>query len=164
MNNKIWLSSPHMGGTELNYIHEAFEQNWVAPLGPNVNNFEEDLKKYLLSQKIRVIVILICTIIQSGVSIIIPYIYKILIDDVFPKKQVYDFYCCILILFVGFISNFLFSTAKDYKSKSIFKPSRNLRKAGFLAAILSNISRVLSTRSAGFCISSGFKANKIFTS
>lgn len=47
MNSKIWLSSPHMGGTELNYIQEAFEQNWVAPLGPNVNNFEEDLKKYL---------------------------------------------------------------------------------------------------------------------
>ena len=36
-----------MGGTELNYIHQAFEENWVAPLGPNVNNFEEDLKKYL---------------------------------------------------------------------------------------------------------------------
>lgn len=47
MNDKIWLSSPHMGGTELNYIHEAFKQNWVAPLGPNVNDFEEDLKKYL---------------------------------------------------------------------------------------------------------------------
>lgn len=47
MNSKIWLSSPHMGGTELNYIHEAFEENWVAPLGPNVNNFEEDLRKYL---------------------------------------------------------------------------------------------------------------------
>lgn len=47
MNSKIWLSSPHMGGTELNYIHQAFENNWVAPLGPNVNNFEEDLKKYL---------------------------------------------------------------------------------------------------------------------
>jgi len=47
MNDKIWLSSPHMGGAELNYIHEAFEQNWVAPLGPNVNNFEEDLKRYL---------------------------------------------------------------------------------------------------------------------
>lgn len=47
MNNKIWLSSPHMGGTELNYINEAFEQNWVAPLGPNVNNFEEDLRNYL---------------------------------------------------------------------------------------------------------------------
>ena len=47
MNAKIWLSSPHMGGTELDYIHEAFEQNWVAPLGPNVNNFEDDLKTYL---------------------------------------------------------------------------------------------------------------------
>ena len=48
-----------------------------------MNNYFMYLKKYLLSQKIRVIVILICTIIQSGVSIIIPYIYKILIDDVF---------------------------------------------------------------------------------
>ena len=47
MNSKIWLSSPHMGGTELDYIHEAFEQNWVAPLGPNVNSFEDDLKTYL---------------------------------------------------------------------------------------------------------------------
>lgn len=47
MNNKIWLSSPHMGGAELNYIHQAFEENWVAPLGPNVNNFEEDLQKYV---------------------------------------------------------------------------------------------------------------------
>lgn len=46
MGTKIWLSSPHMGGTELNYIHEAFETNWVAPLGPNVNNFEEDLQKF----------------------------------------------------------------------------------------------------------------------
>lgn len=47
MNDKIWLSSPHMGGTELNYIHEAFKENWVAPLGPNVNNFENDIKVYL---------------------------------------------------------------------------------------------------------------------
>lgn len=47
MNSKIWLSSPHMGGTELNYINEAFAENWVAPLGPNVNNFESDLKAYL---------------------------------------------------------------------------------------------------------------------
>lgn len=46
MKNKIWLSSPHMGGTELTYIHEAFDTNWVAPLGPNVNSFEEDLAKY----------------------------------------------------------------------------------------------------------------------
>lgn len=46
MSTKIWLSSPHMGGTELNYIHEAFDTNWVAPLGPNVNGFEEDLQNY----------------------------------------------------------------------------------------------------------------------
>ncbi|PTX42636.1 dTDP-4-amino-4,6-dideoxygalactose transaminase [Christiangramia gaetbulicola] len=44
---KIWLSSPHMGGTELKYIHDAFDQNWIAPLGPNVNGFENDIKKYL---------------------------------------------------------------------------------------------------------------------
>lgn len=47
MHKKIWLSSPHMGGEELNYIHEAFEANWIAPLGPNVNGFEEDLQNYL---------------------------------------------------------------------------------------------------------------------
>lgn len=47
MNDKIWLSSPHMGGTELKYVNEAFEQNWVAPLGPNVNGFENDIRTYL---------------------------------------------------------------------------------------------------------------------
>ncbi len=46
-NSKIWLSSPHMGGTEQNYIQEAFDANWVAPLGPNVTNFELDLETYL---------------------------------------------------------------------------------------------------------------------
>ncbi len=44
---KIWLSSPHMGGTELRYINEAFDANWVAPLGPNVLGFEQDIEKYL---------------------------------------------------------------------------------------------------------------------
>ncbi len=44
---KIWLSSPHMGGTELDYIHSAFDNNWIAPLGPNVTGFENDLKNYL---------------------------------------------------------------------------------------------------------------------
>lgn len=47
MNSKIWLSSPHMGGNEQKYVNEAFEANWVAPLGPNVNGFEADLAKYL---------------------------------------------------------------------------------------------------------------------
>ena len=44
--NKIWLSSPHMGGTERNFVTEAFDTNWVAPLGPNVNGFENDLELY----------------------------------------------------------------------------------------------------------------------
>ena len=46
-NTKIWLSSPHMGGTEQKYIQEAFDANWVAPLGPNVNGLEQDLENYL---------------------------------------------------------------------------------------------------------------------
>lgn len=44
---KIWLSSPHMGGGELKFVHEAFDTNWVAPLGPNVSGFEKDLEDYL---------------------------------------------------------------------------------------------------------------------
>ena len=36
-----------MGGGEIKYINEAFKENWIAPLGPNVNGFEEDLKVYL---------------------------------------------------------------------------------------------------------------------
>lgn len=44
---KIWLSSPHMGGSEIKYVNDAFDENWVAPLGPNVNGFEYDIEKYL---------------------------------------------------------------------------------------------------------------------
>ena len=47
MKNKIWLSSPHMGGSEQKYVQEAFDTNWVAPLGPNVNAFENSLENYL---------------------------------------------------------------------------------------------------------------------
>jgi len=47
MNKKIWLSSPHMSGREQKYINEAFEQNWIAPLGPNVNGFEQELGNYI---------------------------------------------------------------------------------------------------------------------
>lgn len=46
-NEKIWLSSPHMGGNEQQYIREAFDTNWVAPLGPNVTGFEQDLERFL---------------------------------------------------------------------------------------------------------------------
>jgi len=49
-NSKIWLSSPHMGGTEQKYVKEAFDTNWVAPLGPNVNGFETDISNYLSNQ------------------------------------------------------------------------------------------------------------------
>jgi dTDP-4-amino-4,6-dideoxygalactose transaminase len=45
--NKIWLSSPHMGGTEQKFVKEAFDTNWVAPLGANVDGFESDLETYL---------------------------------------------------------------------------------------------------------------------
>lgn len=44
---KIWLSSPHMGGNETKYVQEAFDANWVAPLGPNVNGLEIDITHYL---------------------------------------------------------------------------------------------------------------------
>jgi dTDP-4-amino-4,6-dideoxygalactose transaminase len=46
MQPKIWLSSPHMGGTELDFVNEAFYTNWIAPLGPHVNAFERDLAVY----------------------------------------------------------------------------------------------------------------------
>ena len=45
--SKIWLSSPHMGGNEQKFVQEAFDTNWVAPLGPNVTGFEIDLENYL---------------------------------------------------------------------------------------------------------------------
>jgi dTDP-4-amino-4,6-dideoxygalactose transaminase len=44
MKNKIWLSSPHIGNNELQYVNEAFETNWIAPLGPHVNGFEQGLQ------------------------------------------------------------------------------------------------------------------------
>lgn len=50
-NPKIWLSSPHMGGSEQQYVNTAFKENWIAPLGPNVNGFESDLKQYLKTEK-----------------------------------------------------------------------------------------------------------------
>jgi len=42
--NKIWLSSPHIGSNELQYVNEAFATNWIAPLGPHVNAFEQALQ------------------------------------------------------------------------------------------------------------------------
>jgi dTDP-4-amino-4,6-dideoxygalactose transaminase len=50
-NSKIWLSSPHMGGNEQKFVQEAFDANWVAPLGPNVTGFEVDLEQYIQADK-----------------------------------------------------------------------------------------------------------------
>ena len=43
MSERIYLSPPHMGGEELKFVHEAFESNWIAPLGPQVSAFEKEL-------------------------------------------------------------------------------------------------------------------------
>lgn len=51
MKKKIWLSLAHMSGEEQKYIQEAFDTNWVVPLGPNVNAFEELLTKHLGNRK-----------------------------------------------------------------------------------------------------------------
>ena len=46
-NQKIYLSSPHLGENEKKYVQEAFDTNWVAPLGPNVDAFERSIENYL---------------------------------------------------------------------------------------------------------------------
>jgi len=51
MNKRIWLSLAHMGGQEQKFIQEAFDTNWVVPLGPNVDGFEKDLENYLGENK-----------------------------------------------------------------------------------------------------------------
>lgn len=62
MNTKIWLSSPHMGGNEIKYVHDAFDNNWVAPLGPNVDGLEQDICQYTKSQH--------CAALSSGTAAI----------------------------------------------------------------------------------------------
>lgn len=47
METKIYLSSPHMGGNEQKYIKQAFDTNWLAPLGPNVDKFEKSVAEYI---------------------------------------------------------------------------------------------------------------------
>lgn len=45
--NKIYLSPPHLSGNELNYIKEALDSGWIAPVGPDVDNFQNDLERFL---------------------------------------------------------------------------------------------------------------------
>lgn len=51
MRNRIYLCLAHMSGEEQKYIKEAFDTNWVVPLGPNVNGFEEDIKQFVGEKK-----------------------------------------------------------------------------------------------------------------
>ncbi|MDN4166643.1 aminotransferase class I/II-fold pyridoxal phosphate-dependent enzyme [Cytophagales bacterium LB-30] len=44
--SRIYLSSPHMGDKEFEFVKEAFDTNWIAPIGPHLNGFEEDLARY----------------------------------------------------------------------------------------------------------------------
>ena len=73
-NKRIWLSLAQMSGHEQHYIQEAFDTNWVVPLGPNVNAFEESLANYLAQDK-KVVALVSGTsaihlaLIQLGVSV-----------------------------------------------------------------------------------------------
>lgn len=61
-NKKIWLSSPHIGGSELRYIQQAFDANWIAPVGDNLVFFEQELERYLGSGTV--------TLLNSGTAAI----------------------------------------------------------------------------------------------
>jgi dTDP-4-amino-4,6-dideoxygalactose transaminase len=50
MGNRIYLSSPHIGQAEFGFVKEAFDTNWVAPVGPNIDGFEHDLATFTGSQ------------------------------------------------------------------------------------------------------------------
>lgn len=52
MNKRIFLSFPHLGGNEMQYINEAFRESWVVPLGPNVDEFERRLETYLSASNV----------------------------------------------------------------------------------------------------------------
>lgn len=58
--NKIWLSSPHMGGGEEKYVQEAFNTNWISPVGTNIDGFETDIQKYTGSKH--------CAALSSGTA------------------------------------------------------------------------------------------------
>lgn len=75
---RIYLSSPHMSGGEMKYIEEAFEQNWIAPLGPNVDAFENEIAAYcgvkeaaaLSSGTAAIHLALICLGVEAGDEVI----------------------------------------------------------------------------------------------
>ncbi|WP_400192083.1 DegT/DnrJ/EryC1/StrS family aminotransferase [Hymenobacter sp. B81] len=60
--DRLYLSPPHLGRHELNYVHKAIEDNWVAPTGPNLDGFERDLSQYVGVQH--------CVALSSGTAAI----------------------------------------------------------------------------------------------
>ncbi len=52
MHNRIYLCLAHMSGNEMKFVQEAFDTNWVVPLGPNVNGFEKDLEEFVNRREI----------------------------------------------------------------------------------------------------------------
>jgi dTDP-4-amino-4,6-dideoxygalactose transaminase len=59
---KIWLSSPHMGGEEIKFVMEAFETNWISPVGPHIDEFEKELATYCAVPN--------CVVLSSGTAAI----------------------------------------------------------------------------------------------
>ena len=51
MDKRIYLCLAHMSGKEMGFIQEAFDTNWVVPLGPNVNAFEQELEHFVGQNK-----------------------------------------------------------------------------------------------------------------
>ncbi|NVK84644.1 MAG: DegT/DnrJ/EryC1/StrS aminotransferase family protein, partial [Cytophagia bacterium] len=45
--SRIWISSPHMGGSERKYVDQVFDSNWIAPIGPMVDRFEQSIAEYV---------------------------------------------------------------------------------------------------------------------
>jgi len=45
--SRIYLSPPHLSGLEKEFLHEALDSNWIAPLGPQVDSFEQEIANYL---------------------------------------------------------------------------------------------------------------------
>ena len=54
-NNKIWLSPPHISGNEKKYVDEAFDQNWIAPAGPHLDRFEDEISKFSNGYEVAVL-------------------------------------------------------------------------------------------------------------
>jgi dTDP-4-amino-4,6-dideoxygalactose transaminase len=62
MSKRIYLSPPHLSGEELKFVHEAFESNWIAPVGPAINEFEKQLAEYNSIEN--------CVVLSSGTAAI----------------------------------------------------------------------------------------------